>query len=72
MFSRRHHYAAETWTITKSLLSRLDAFQMWIYRRVLEIYRTAKMFNEELSNEQNTGATIQDEEITISRTSYKI
>ena len=28
---------ADTWTITKSLLSRLDAFDMWIYRRVLNI-----------------------------------
>ena len=25
-------YGAETWTITKSLLSRLDAFEMWVYR----------------------------------------
>ena len=27
-------YGAETWTTTKSLLSRLDAFEMWVYRRV--------------------------------------
>ena len=25
-------YGADTWTITKSLLSRLDAFEMWVYR----------------------------------------
>ena len=25
-------YGAETWTITKSLLSRLEAFEMWVYR----------------------------------------
>ena len=30
-------YGAETWTITKSLLSKLDAFEMWVYRRVLKI-----------------------------------
>ena len=30
-------YGAETWTITKYLLSRLDAFEMWVYRRVLKI-----------------------------------
>ena len=28
--------AAETRTITKSLLSRRDAFEMWIYRRALK------------------------------------
>ena len=27
----------KTWTITKSLLFRLDAFEMWVYRRVLKI-----------------------------------
>ena len=35
-------YGAETWTITKSLLSRLDAFAMWIYRRILKILPTRK------------------------------
>ena len=25
-------YGAETWTITKSHLSRFDAFEMWVYR----------------------------------------
>ena len=35
-------YGAETWSITKSLLSRLDAFEMWIYRRVLKILWTEK------------------------------
>ena len=29
-------YGAETWTTTKSLLSRLDAFEMRVYRRVLK------------------------------------
>ena len=28
----------ETWAITKSLLSRLDAFVMWIYHTVLKIW----------------------------------
>ena len=41
-------YGAETWTITKSLLSRLDAFEMWVYRRVLKISWTEKITNEEV------------------------
>ena len=68
-------YGAATRTITKSLLSRLDAFKMWIYRRVLKISRTNKIMNKEVlrrigTNRQRNNETIQDEEITISRTSH--
>ena len=38
----------QLWTITKSLLSRLDAFEMWIYRRVLKISWTKKITNEKV------------------------
>ena len=41
-------YGAETWTITTSLLSRLDAFQMWVYRRVLKISWMETITNEEV------------------------
>ena len=65
-------YGAETWTITKSLLSRLDAFEMWVYRRVLKISWTEKITNEEVDGDrQRKGDTIQDQEITISRIYYK-
>ena len=45
---------AETWTITKSLLSRLDAFEMWVYRRVLKISWTDKITNEEVLRRMGT------------------
>ena len=65
-------YGAETWTITKSLLSRLDGFEMWVYRRVSKISWTEKITNEEVLRRMGTGSeTIQDEETTISRTSNK-
>ena len=41
-------YGEETRTITKSLLSRLDAFDMWICRRVLKIPWTDKITKEEV------------------------
>ena len=37
-------YGEETWTITKSLLSKLDAFEMWVYRRVLKMSWTEKKY----------------------------
>ena len=51
-------YGAETWTITKSLLSRLDAFEMWVYRRVLKISWTEKINNEEVLRRMGTGREI--------------
>ena len=51
-------YGAETWTITKSLLSRLDAFEMWVYRRELKISWTDKITNEEVLRRMGTGREI--------------
>ena len=51
-------YGAETWTITKSRLSRLDDFEVWIYRRVLKISWTEKITNEEVSRMMGTGRYI--------------
>ena len=45
-------------TITKSLLSRLDAFEMWVYRRVLKISRTEQITNEEVLRRMGTGREI--------------
>ena len=48
-------YGAETWTVTKSVLSRRDAFEMWVYRRVLNISWTEKIDNEEVMRRMGTG-----------------
>ena len=61
--------------MTKSLLSRLDAFEMWVYRRVLKISWTEKNYQrgstEKDGDRQRNSETIQDQDITISRTSNK-
>ena len=50
-------YGAETWTITKSLLSRIDAFKMWVYRIVLKISWTEKITNEEVYEKDGVTAS---------------
>ena len=45
---------AEARTITKYLLSILDAFEMWVYRRVLKISWTEKITNEEVLRSMGT------------------
>ena len=39
-------YGAETWTITKDPSKRLEAFEMWCYRRLLKLSWTRKISYE--------------------------
>ena len=41
-------YGAETWTLKTTSLNKLEAFEMWTYRRVLKIPWTARISNEEV------------------------
>ncbi|KAG1681067.1 Protein unc-45 A [Nymphon striatum] len=36
-------YGAETWTLTKIMMTKIEAFEMWIYRRMLKISYTEQM-----------------------------
>ena len=46
-------YGAETWTLTSAMVKRLEAFEMWIYRRMLKISWTDKMSNKEVLRRAN-------------------
>ena len=39
-------YGAETWTLTKTMLRKLVAFELWAYRRMLRISWKDKISNE--------------------------
>lgn len=41
-------YGAETWTLKKEDVNRLEAFEMWTYRRILRIPWTDRVTNEEV------------------------
>jgi hypothetical protein len=41
-------YGAETWTLTKEDTKRLEAFEMWTWRRILKISWTEHQSNEEV------------------------
>ena len=42
------YYGCETWTLNKKLLSRLDAFEMWMYRKMLKVPWTRKETNKNI------------------------
>eukprot|EP00794_Sanderia_malayensis_P015552 gene15552-17137_t len=41
-------YGAEAWTISKVMQTKLEAFEMWIYRRIMKVPWTAKKSNVEV------------------------
>lgn len=41
-------YGAETWTLTEELSKRLEAFEMWLYRRILKVPWTDHVTNVDI------------------------
>ncbi|KMQ86439.1 endonuclease-reverse transcriptase [Lasius niger] len=41
-------YGVEAWTMTDTLMRKLEAFEMWVYRRILRISWTQHIYNEEV------------------------
>ena len=41
-------YGMEAWTLTKVLEMKIEAFEMWIYRRLLKIYWVDHVTNDEV------------------------
>ena len=39
-------YGCESWTVKKAECQRIDAFQLWCWRRVLRVPWTARRFNQ--------------------------
>ena len=43
-------YGSETWTLTEQIIKKLQAFEMWVYRKILRISWKDKKTNEEVLN----------------------
>uniref|UniRef100_A0A8D8SH15 Craniofacial development protein 2 n=1 Tax=Cacopsylla melanoneura TaxID=428564 RepID=A0A8D8SH15_9HEMI len=41
-------YGVESWTLNEDTIKKLNAFEMWLYRRILKIPWTARVRNEEV------------------------
>ena len=44
-------YGCESWTIKKAECQRIDAFELWCWRRLLRVPWTARRFNESILKE---------------------
>ena len=51
-------YGCEAWTINKDMEKRIDALEMWLYRRLMKIPWTEKRTNESILNELGKKLTL--------------
>ena len=51
-------YGCETWTLNKTLEKKIDAFEMWIFRRIGRISWTQRMTNEDVCKKLNIRPTL--------------
>ena len=46
-------YGYESWTMKKAECQRIDAFELWCWRRLLRVPQTARRFNQSILKEIN-------------------
>ena len=48
-------YGGESWTVKKAESRRIDAFEVWYWRRFLRVLWTARRFNQSILKEISPG-----------------
>ena len=52
-------YACESWTINKAECQRIDAFELWCWRRLLRVPWTARKSNQSILKEISPGCSLE-------------
>ena len=52
-------YGYESWTIKKAERQRIDAFELWCWRRLLRVRWTARRFSQSILNEISPGCSLE-------------
>ena len=52
-------YGCESWTINKAELRRIEAFELWCWRRLLRVPRTARRSNQSILKEISPGCSLE-------------
>ena len=52
-------YACESWTIKKAEHCRIDAFELWCWRRLLRVTWTARRSNQSILKEISPGCSLE-------------
>ena len=52
-------YGCESWTVKKTECRRIDAFELWCWRRLLRVPWTARRSNQSILNEISPGCSLE-------------
>ena len=52
-------YGCESWTVKKAERQRIDAFELWCWRRILRVPWTARKSNQSILKEISPGCSIE-------------
>ena len=52
-------YGCESWTVTKAECRRIDAFELWCWRRLLRVPWTARRSNQSILKELSPGISLE-------------
>ena len=52
-------YGCESWTIKKAEWQRIDAFELWCWRRLLRVFWTARRSNQSILKEISSGCSLE-------------
>ena len=53
-------YRCESWTVKKAEHQRIDAFELWCWRRLLRVPWTARRSNQSILKEINPGISLEE------------
>ena len=60
-------YGCESWTVKKAERQRIDAFELWCWRRLLRVAGTARRSNQSILKETSPGCSLESEVKSLSR-----
>ena len=52
-------YGCQSWTIKRAECQRIDTFELWCWRRLLRVPRTARRFNKSILKEISPGCSLE-------------
>ena len=52
-------YGCESWTVKKAERRRIDAFELWCWRRLLRVPSTARISNQSILKEISPGCSLE-------------
>ena len=52
-------YGCESWTVKKAEHQRIDAFELWCWRRLLRVHWTARRANQSILKETSSGCSLE-------------